>query len=219
MNRRLVFALAPALLLALTGAARKPAAHRPPPPPPPLVLGDVVRVVMTTEQGVIELALDHAHAPLTVENFVRYADLRRFDGMAFYRVMRLPWGDPPNGLIQAGLRGDPRKMLKPVAHEPTSLTGLTHKAGSLSMARFAPGTATADFSILLSDIPQLDANPTSSDPEAQAGFAVFGQVVTGMDVVRRIFDAPLSLTAGDGPMKGQMLEPTVKVISVRRLPD
>lgn len=218
MNRRFALLAAPLLLLALPGAARKPAPHRPAPPPPAAPLGDLVRVTMVTELGPIELELDHAHAPLTVENFVRYVDSRRFDGMTFYRAMHLAWGDQPNGLIQAGLQGDPRKLFKPVAHEPTTQTGLSHKAGALSMARLAPGTATADFSIMLSDLTGLDADPKSDNPDVQAGYAVFGRVVSGMDVVRRIWDAPRSPTRGEGVMKGQLFEVPVKVLTVRRAP-
>ena len=216
MNRRFALAALPLLLLGLTGATR-PAARRPAPAPASAPLPDTVRVAIRTDLGTIVADLDHAHAPKTVENFVRYVDTRRLDGMIFYRAMRLAWGDQPNGLVQAGLRGDPRKVLKPVVHEATSQTGLLHKAGALSMARFAPGTATADFSILLSDMPGLDADPASPDPERRAGFAVFGRVVEGMDVVRKIWDSPLSPTKGDGVMKGQMLEPPVKVLTVRRV--
>lgn len=220
MNRRSALLLAPlalGLLVAATPAKRRPA---PPAPKPPVAapLGDVVRVAIVTELGTIEAELDHARAPQTVKNFIRYVDGRRFDGMTFYRAMRLAWGDQPNGLIQAGLSGDPRKVLPPVAHEGTGTTGLSHKAGTLSMARFAPGTATADFSILLSDLPQLDADPKAADPDLQAGFAAFGRVVSGMDVVRRIWDAPVSETKGEGPLKGQLLEPAIKVLSVRRVP-
>ncbi|MBC2651500.1 peptidylprolyl isomerase [Novosphingobium aerophilum] len=217
MKRRFVLAAVPLILLALTGAARKPVPRRAPPPPVPAApLGDLVRVTMVTELGPIELELDHAHAPLTVENFVRYVDARRFDGMTFYRAMRLAWGEQPNGLVQAGLQGDPRKLFKPVAHEPTTQTGLSHKAGALSMARLAPGTATADFSIMLSDLTGLDADPKSDNPELQAGYAVFGRVVSGMDVARKIWDAPRSETKGEGVMKGQLLDPPVKVLTVRR---
>ena len=67
---------------------------------------DLVKVAMVTEHGTIELELDHKHAPLTTENFVRYVDSRRFDGAVFYRVMRLKWGEQPNGLVQAGLQGN-----------------------------------------------------------------------------------------------------------------
>ena len=214
-NRRLVLAALPALLL-LTAAAPARRA-RPAPPPAPLVLPDTVRVAMVTELGTIEIDLDHKRAPVTVENFVRYVDARKFDGIAFYRAMRLTWGTQPNGLIQAGLQGHPLKVFKPIAHEPTSATGIRHTAGAISMARYAPGTATADFSILLSDLAGLDADPASANPELQAGYAAFGHVSSGMDVVRRIFDSPLSPTAGEGPLKGQMLTPPVSVISVRRV--
>ena len=153
-----------------------------------------------------------------MQNFVRYVDLKRFDGMAFYRTMKLAWGTPPNGLIQTGLQGSPLKVLKPIAHEPTTLTGLSHTAGALSMARNAPGTATADFSIMVSDLTGLDADPRSANPELQAGYAVFGRVTAGMDVARAIWDAPTSPTKGEGAMKGQMLEPPVRVLTVRRMP-
>lgn len=93
MNRRFVLAAVPLILLALTGAARKPVPRRAPPPPAAAApLGDLVRVTMVTALGPIELELDHAHAPLTVENFVRYVDAHRFDGMTFYRAMHLTWG-------------------------------------------------------------------------------------------------------------------------------
>jgi peptidyl-prolyl cis-trans isomerase A (cyclophilin A) len=163
------------------------------------------------------VALDGRHAPVTVRNFLRYVDQRRFDGTVFYRSMRLAWGEQPNGLIQAGTRGDPRRVLPPIAHEPTSQTGILHKAGTLSMARFAPGTANGDFSILLSDMPGLDADPASANPELAAGFAAFGHVVAGMDVVRRIWEAPLSATAGAGAMRGQMLDKPVHILSMRRV--
>jgi peptidyl-prolyl cis-trans isomerase A (cyclophilin A) len=109
-------------------------------------------------------------------------------------------------------------VLPPIAHEPTDATGILHKAGALSMARYAPGSATGDFSILLSDLPNLDADPTATDPEARAGYAAFGRVVVGMDVVRRVFDAPVSPTNGEGAMKGQMLEPAIKLLTARRAP-
>ena len=218
MNRRFALSALPLVLIALTGAKPAPR-HAPPRPaaPAPQPLGDTVRVAMVTTLGTIELDLDHAHAPLTVENFVRYVDTRRFDGITFYRAMHLPWGDPPNGLIQAGLRGNPQKVFKPIPHEPTTLTRLSHTAGTISMARHAPGTADADFSIMLSDLTSLDADPASPNPETQAGFAAFGHVVSGMDVVRRIWDSPVSPDKGEGPLKGQMLDPPVKVLSVRRV--
>lgn len=219
MNRRFVLAALP-VFLALTAAAphraRPPA--RPARPPAEIPLADTVRVAINTELGAIVLDLDGKHAPVTTANFLRYVDQKRFDGVVFYRAMHLAWGEQPNGLIQAGVRGDPKRVLKPIAHEPTSVTGVLHKAGAISMARGAPGTATGDFSILLSDIAGLDADPASANPEAQAGYAAFGNVVSGMDVVRKIWDSPLSSTLGEGAMRGEMLEKPVKILTVRRVP-
>jgi peptidyl-prolyl cis-trans isomerase A (cyclophilin A) len=197
------------LLLALTAAA---------PAPPAAPLPDTVAVALNTEKGTITLELDARHAPVTTANFLRYVDQKRFDGIVFYRAMKLAWGEQPNGLIQAGTQGDPKRLLRPIAHEPTGVTGVLHKAGAISMARYAPGTATGDFSILLSDMPGLDANPAAPDPEAQAGYAAFGHVVAGMDVVKAIWDGPVSPTKGAGVMKGQMLEPTVRIVTARRVP-
>ena len=212
----LVFALFALPALAATGHATHPA-HKAPPEPAPIPLADTVRVAMVTTLGTIEIELDGKHAPITAANFLHYVDTKRFDGITFYRAMHLAWGDQPNGLVQGGIR-DPRKLFPPVAHEPTSQTGLSHKAGSLSMARNAPGTATADFSILLSDMTGLDADPKNADPDLALGYAVFGHVVSGMDVVRKIWDAPISPTAGEGVMRGQMLADPVKVLTVRRVP-
>jgi peptidyl-prolyl cis-trans isomerase A (cyclophilin A) len=211
MNRRVLLAALP-LLLALTAAApaKKPAI-------PPAPLPDLVKIVLTTELGPIELELDTKRAPITTRNFVRYVDQRRFDGITFYRAMKLAWGEQPNGLIQAGTRGDPRRDLPPIAHETTDQTGILHKAGSVSMARWAPGTARGDFSILLSDMPGLDADPKSTDPETRAGYTAFGRVTAGMDIVRQIFDAPISPTLGEGAMRGQMIAKPVKVLTARRV--
>lgn len=211
MNRRFVLAALP-LLITLTAATPPKKA-----PAPPATLPDLVKVVLTTELGPIELELDAKRAPIATRNFVRYVDQRRFDGITFYRAMKLPWGEQPNGLIQAGTRGDPRRDLPPIAHETTDQTGILHKAGSISMARWAPGTAKGDFSILLSDMPSLDTDPKSTDPETRAGYTAFGRVSAGMEVVSQIYDAPISPTLGEGAMKGQMIAKPVKVITARRV--
>lgn len=218
MKRRFVLAALPAMLLSLTAATRPRRPAPRPAPPPPAPLGDVVRVEIVTELGTITADLFHKQAPITVANFVRYVDSRRFDGMPFYRAMKLEWGTQPNGIVQAGLRGLPGKVFPPIAHEPTSQTGIRHTAGTLSMARNAPGTAQADFSILLSDLESYDAVPDAPDPETRAGYAAFGRVVSGMEVARAIFAAPRSPTEGSGFLKGQMLSPTIRVLRVRRVP-
>lgn len=200
------FCISAVLLLGTDGAARAQDAPAQP-----------VRVAIATEKGTVEVQLDAERAPVTTANFLRYAQERRFDGTSFYRVMRLPWGAPPNGLIQGGTQMDPKRILPPIAHEPTTETGIRHKAGTISMARYDPGTATGDFTIMLSDMPGLDADPASANTSAGAGFAAFGQVVSGMDVVQAIYDAPLSQTKGEGVVRGQMIEDPVKILSVRRV--
>lgn len=217
LSRRLAL-LGPAAMALIAAAPRKRRAVARPSAPPPPPIGDEERVELVTELGTITALIDVKRAPITGRNFIRYVDEKRFDGITFYRAMRLAWGEQPNGLIQAGVRGDPKRVLPPIVHEPTSQTGILHKAGTLSMARYAPGTATGDFSILLSDLTGLDADPAASDPELQAGYAAFGQVVSGMDVARAIFDAPISPTEGEGILRGQMLAKPVRIVTARRLP-
>jgi peptidyl-prolyl cis-trans isomerase A (cyclophilin A) len=176
--------------------------------PPPAT----VRVVLHTAAGDIVVAIETQRAPVTAANFLRYVDARRFDGTEFYRAM--PGGEG-KGLIQAGVR-DPRRLFPPIAHEPTSLTGLSHVEGALSVPRLAVGTARGDFTIMVGDMRYLDAGPGSAGDGL--GYAVFGQVVEGMDVVRRILAAPTSPTEGEGVMRGQMLDPRIRILTARRAP-
>lgn len=178
----------------------------------------LTNVLLHTEAGDIVIALETERAPITSANFLRYVDEKRLDGTVFYRAMRLDWGEQPNGLIQGGTQYDPKRILPPVAHEPTNETGVKHTAGAISMARLEPGSATGDFSIIVSPQPGLDADPASDDPERKAGYAAFGHVVEGMDVVRAIFAAPVDPEKGEGWMKGQMLAQPVKIITARRAP-
>ena len=168
---------------------------------------DYVPVAIQTSVGKIVVALDRTHAPKTTANFLKYVDLHKFDGEIFYRVM--PY-DENGGLIQGGIQSDGRKLLPPVAHEPTDKTGIKNTAGTISLANAGPGTARADFFIMTTDIPGLDAGPDGP------GFAAFGHVVEGMDVVKKIYASPVSATKGAGEMKGQMLDPPIKIIKVTR---
>ena len=171
------------------------------------------RVVLQTADGPITIELAADKAPVTCANFLRYVDAKRFDGGVFYRALKLA-PQPPAGLIQGGVKNDPAKAFPPIAHESTKTTGLSHKDGTVSMARYDPGTATSEFFICIGDIPSLDADP--SQPGDNAGFAAFGHVVDGTDTARRILAAPVSATAGEGQMKGQMLDPEVAIVSARR---
>jgi peptidyl-prolyl cis-trans isomerase A (cyclophilin A) len=181
------------------------------PPESAMPVPATVKVVLKTSLGDIVLAVETERAPITAANFLRYVDQKRLDGSNFYRAMAVG-EDGQYGLIQGGLRGNPKRVLKPIAHEPTTVTGLSHMNGAISMARDDPGTATADFFIVIGDLVALDAQPNGGDP----GYAVFGHVVDGMDVVHVIFGQQRSSTEGEGVMKGQMLAVPVKILAARR---
>lgn len=173
----------------------------------------LVRVVMTTSLGPVTLELEKDRAPLTTANFMRYVDQKRLDGITFYRAMKIERA-ANLGLIQGGAQNDPKRLLAPVKHEATTQTGLSHMDGTISMARGKPGSATADFFITVGALTTLDANPKEAGDNL--GFAAFGRVVEGMEIVRKIWDAPRSPTAGVGFMKGQMLAPQIRILTVRR---
>ncbi|NCP10487.1 MAG: peptidylprolyl isomerase [Sphingomonadales bacterium] len=178
-------------------------------PPAAEAANDLPIVTLDTGLGPIVIALDTVHAPVTAANFLRYVEEKRLDGTGFYRAMTIADG---LGLIQGGTRNDPRRTLPGIAHEATSETGLRHTDGTISMARGAPGTASGDFFILIGDMPSLDAVEGEGDT---AGFAAFGRVIEGMDVVRAIAARPTSPTLGEGVMRGQMLDPVVAIRAAR----
>jgi cyclophilin family peptidyl-prolyl cis-trans isomerase len=153
---------------------------------------DLPRVLIETSLGDITLELDQAHAPATVDNFLRYVNEGHFDGTVVYRVV-------PGFVIQAG-SWDADVHARPT-HDPIALeayNGLSNVRGSVAMARGDnPASATAEFFIDLSDNLALDHQPT--DTGNSTGYAVFGKVIAGMDVVDKIAAVPL----GDhGPMPG-----------------
>jgi len=184
------------VLAALLLAAPAKLTAQTPQPPAPAAQEDLVRVALETDKGRIVIALDRGRAPVTAANFLSYVETGKFNGESFYRAMPLTKG----GLIQGGISSDARKLGPPIAHEPPSKTGLRHTAGTVSMASTGPGQARSDFFILTTDVPSFDEY-----------FAPFGKVVEGMDVVQAILAAPVSPTKGEGAMKGQMLEPAVKI--------
>lgn len=173
-----------------------------------------VKVAMRTELGTLVLEIEKERAPITAANFLRYVDQKRLDGITFYRAVKI--GDTGEyGFAQAGVKGDPKRVLKPIAHEPTTVTGLSHVSGAISMARLAPGSATAEFFMVLGDLKAMDANPQASGDNL--GYAVFGRIIEGMDVLKAIIEQPRSPTAGQGVMKGQMLAKEIKILTVRRV--
>ena len=168
-----------------------------------------VRVRLVTSEGNIVIALDARRAPKTTANFLNYVDDGRLDGTSFYRASRSKF-TKGTGFIQGGIRTDYRRMLPPVPLEPTNVTGLRHTDGAVSMAHGDnPNSGNANFSLLAGAHPGLDASAKSK------GFAVFGTVVEGMPVVRRILALPSG--GGSGAMKGQMLIRPVQIIRAERL--
>lgn len=196
----------PAAPVAGTGTEQAAAAEQPKPA--------TVLVTLTTSEGPIVLELEKDRAPVTTANFLRYVDEKRFDGGTFYRAINMA---EDFGLIQAGVAAmkPGQKLPPPIKHEPTTQTGITHKTGTVSMARREVGTAQSDFFIAVGNMSSLDAHP--DQPGDNAGFAAFGHVVDGMDVVLKIMRAPISPTLGekDG-MAGQMLENPVRILTARR---
>jgi len=172
-----------------------------------------VPIILTTSMGKIVIALEVERAPLTAANFLRYVDQKRLDGTTFYRGFTFP-ERPDIGMIQGGTQNDPKRILKPVPHEPTTKTGLTHDDGAISLARGAINSGTADFFIIIGEMKGLDAQP--DQPGDNQGFAVFGHVTEGMDLVKQIAVAPRSATKGIGAMKGQMIEAPIKIVTARR---
>jgi len=180
-------------------------------PNPPAPNPSDAHVVLETALGEIELLVDIAHAPVTARNFLRYVEDGRYDGGRFHRTVT-PENQPDKkvkiDVIQAGVPPENEKHDRaPIPLERTRDTGLAHVDGAVSMARDTPDSATSDFFICVGDQPSLDFGG-ARNPDGQ-GFAAFGRVVRGMDVVRRIWRSPA---------KGQALEPPVRIVRAQILP-
>ena len=154
--------------------------------------GKYPQIVMETSYGNIVIEVYDDKAPVTANNFLRYVNENRFQDAVFYRVVT-PDNQPDNDIkievIQGGLFDDDHPdALPPIKHETTKETGVKHLDGIVSMARNEPGSASSEFFICLGDQPELDFGG-KRNPDGQ-GFAAFGRVVKGMDVVRKIQSLP-----------------------------
>ena len=173
--------------------------------------GTVVRLQIETSLGMIHAEVYPDHAPVTVENFLTYVDDALFDGGSFFRTVRMD--NQPNDsvrieVIQGGPNGPATRgrLRDPIALERTSDTGLRHTDGALSMARAGPDTARSQFFVCIGEQPSLDfGGHRNLDGQ---GFAVFGRVTEGMDIVRQI---------QAGAIEGQRLIEPVRIESIRRL--
>jgi peptidyl-prolyl cis-trans isomerase A (cyclophilin A) len=168
------------------------------------------KILMKTELGDILIEVYPDKVPITVANFLRYIDEGRFEGAVFFRVVTMdnqPVMDIKIEIIQGGIRQTANaRPLPPIEHETTDKTGVLHKDGAISMARLMPGSASSDFFICVGDQPSLDfGGQRNRDGQ---GFAAFGMVIEGMDVVRKIQQQP---------SERQYLTKPVKILSIKRV--
>ena len=169
------------------------------------------RVRIDTDVGVILVDINADKAPITAGNFLRYVAEKRYDGGAFYRVVTMknqPTSPVKIEVIQGGLDSDSTKRLPAIPHETNDKTGIKHLDGTISMARSTPGSASSEFFICINDQPELDFGG-KRNPDGQ-GFAAFGRVVDGMNVVRRIQQAP----ADSAPPQRLKTLPRIRSISI-----
>jgi peptidyl-prolyl cis-trans isomerase A (cyclophilin A) len=168
-------------------------------------------VDIETPLGTISVEIDAEHAPGTAANFLGYVDRGEYDGSRFYRTVT-PDNQPNDTIRIAVIQGGmaslddyPRRDVPSVDLERTSVTGLRHLDGTISMARMTPDSANSEFFICVGDQPDLDFGGMRN-PDGQ-GFAAFGQVIDGMDVVH---------TINDSPVEGQHLTPPIEIVSIKR---
>jgi peptidyl-prolyl cis-trans isomerase A (cyclophilin A) len=169
-----------------------------------------VRVEIRTELGIILMELYPTRAPKTVANFLEYVDGAFFDGGTFHRTVHD--GNQPNDSVRiAVIQGDVSPSRRderagPIPLERTSETGLRHLDGTVSMARSGPDTATSSFFICIGEQPELDFGGRRN-PDGQ-GFAAFGKILQGMEVVRAI---------NRSPAEGQTLSPSIRILQAKRV--
>ena len=166
--------------------------------------------MLDTELGEIEVEVDGAKAPGTVANFLRYVDEKFYDGGQFHRTVTMhnqPNNDVKIEVVQASVNEAKKDdESEPIPLERTTQTGLLHKDGTISMARGEPDSATSSFFFCIGDQPELDFGG-ARNPDGQ-GFAAFGRITRGMDVVKKIQTSP---------HEEQRLTPPVRIRSVSRI--
>jgi len=177
---------------------------------------DSTRVLIDTSLGEIEIELYLDKAPITASNFLRLVEGGHLDEGSFYRSVTYDNdnGSPKIEVIQGGRNGNPSPF-PPIQHESTDLTGILHTDGVVSMARGGVGTASSEFFICIGDQPGLDfGQPRNADGQ---GFAAFGKVIRGMDVVRAINGSPAELDSDSEYTQGQIIAEPVVIETARRI--
>jgi peptidyl-prolyl cis-trans isomerase A (cyclophilin A) len=169
------------------------------------------RVIIETPLGEITAEIDSVRAPISAANFLRYVDAKAYDGGRFHRTVK-PDNQPDNTVkievIQGGANQNPDRLRQPAIElERTNVTGIKHLDGTLSMARAGPNTATSDFFVCIGAQPELDfAGKRNADGQ---GFAAFGRVLSGMDIVKKIQQSAA---------EAQRLTPPIAITKIRRAP-
>ena len=183
---------------------------------------NTVGVVLETDLGEIEVRVYPGRAPISANNFLAWVEGGHYEGATFYRVTRPDntSGPSPHQVVQGGLlgeimrRGEPTDEamgpIPPIAHETTDSTGLLNERGTIAYARLEPGTADSEFFFNVADNPALDTGNTVRQPDGQ-GYATFGRVVRGMEVLEEIQGLPTLTDAGSEVTRGQMLEQPVVI--------
>ena len=176
---------------------------------------NIINVTLQTTIGDIHIELYSEKAPITVANFLRYTDEGYFDNTSFYRTVRYENdnGSPKIEVIQGGI-GDGEKAYPMIKHESTKLSGLQHLDGVLSMSRGAVDTATSDFFICIGD--QLGLDYGASRNSDGMGFAAFGRVTNGMDIVRKIHQMPSDKHTVNSYVKGQLINNPIIIKTIQR---
>lgn len=206
MYRRFILGIALAFALMINGCGEK---------------ANSIVLQMQTSLGNIQLELYPEKAPITVANFMTYVDEELYEGGSFYRVVYPENDSNPlaisiiqGGMLGVNMQGDGSNV-PPITHESTKLSGLRHDDGAISMARGKPGSAQSEFFISLGENPVLDyGGKRNADG---LGFAVFGRVIKGLDVVKAIQKQSVSNVTPDPYVRGQMLETPVSIIKIQRV--
>lgn len=182
-----------------------------------IVSANAQKILIKTSEGEIKIELYAKKAPITVANFLKYVDEKIYDGASFYRTVRLdnqPQSPVKIEVIQGGTNDDKtKKSFPPIALETTEKTKIKHIDGTISMARGEPNSATSEFFICVNPQPELDFGG-KRNPDGK-GFAAFGKVIKGMDVVRKIQLKETKIWEGN--KQPQLLAEPVKIISIRRI--
>ena len=189
-----------------------------------------VAVVLETDLGEIEVRVYPDRAPISASNFLAWVEGGHYEGATIYRVTRSDNTTGPGAIevVQGGLLGEELRSgaptspstgpIPPIAHETTDTTGMPNERGTIAYARLEPGTADSEFFVNIADNPALDTGNTMRQPDGQ-GYATFGRVVRGMEILEEIQGLPTITDAGSEVLRGQMLEQAVPIRHARVLDD